>query len=173
MKKILLSMVILSALAGCSSEKNHSDISTWMEEQNKSIKGKIKELPPTKSFTKVAFEAKENPFEMKKPLSLQEMMKNKYAPDLNRQKEALEEFSLDNLKMVGSIIKDGKLFALIKDRNGIIHYVSKGNHMGQNFGEVVGLSESGIELEERVKNGDEWVLTTAKIDLTETSMKKK
>lgn len=173
MKKILLSIVVLGALVGCSSGGNHSDISLWMDDQSKKIKGKIKELPPSKNFTKVAFVAEDNPFEMKKPLSLQEMMANKFAPDFDRQKEALEEFSLDNLRMVGSVRMDGKLFALIKDRNNIIHYATIGNYMGQNFGEVVSVSESEINLEERIKNGEEWGISTAKVELSEAVSKRK
>lgn len=169
MKKILLSIVILGALVGCSSEKSHVDLSNWINEQNKLAKGKIQLLPETKTYTKVVFDAKENPFEMKKPLSLEEMMKNKFAPDLTRQKEALEEFSLDNLKMVGSVKQNGKLSALLKDRGNIIHYASVGNHMGLNFGEIVSLSESEIILEERIKDGDEWIISPAKIELSEST----
>lgn len=169
MKKILFSMMILGALAGCSSERNHTDLSEWINQQNKVSKGKIQPLPDAKTYTKVNFDAKENPFEMKKPLSLEEMMKNKFAPDLTRQKEALEEFSLDNVKMVGSIKQNGKLFALIKDRGNIIHYATVGNHMGLNFGEVVSVSESEIILEERIKDGDEWTISPAKIELSEAN----
>lgn len=173
MKKILLSLAVLGALVGCSSGNNNSDISAWMDKQNGESKRTITPLPEAKTYTKVAFSATENPFEMKKPLSLQEMMKNKFAPDLTRQKESLEEFSLDNIKMVGSIKQNGRLFALIKDRENIIHYASFGNYMGLNFGKIVSLSEGEIILEERVKDGDEWIISTAKIELTEGSIANK
>lgn len=174
MKKILLSVMILGALAGCSSKTNNSDITDWMSEQNKNIRGKIEPLPETKTYVKIDFNASDNPFEMKKPLSLEEMMKNKFAPDLSRTKEALEELSLDNMKMVGSIKQAGKLFALIKDRGNIIHYVSMGSYMGLNFGKVVSLSDSEIILEERIKDGEEWVISPAKIELYEgAGLKKK
>lgn len=74
-------------------------------------------------------------------------------PDMNRPREALESFPLDALDMVGTIGAGAEMVALVKDPSGLIHKVRAGNHMGQNFGRIMAISESGIELVELVPNG--------------------
>ena len=167
MKKVLISIAIMGALAGCSSSDNYEDLSSWMKQEEKKMVGKIQPLPDVKTYVHIPFATtNETPFEMRLPLSLQQMMKNRFAPDINRKKEPLEDYSIDNLKMVGSIKKEGKLYGLIRDRDGIIHYISLGSHMGLNFGEVIQLTDSEIVLDERVRDGDEWKLIKTNIPLT-------
>ena len=173
MKKVLLSIVILGALAGCSSQENFEEISAWMKKEESSMKGKIEPLPEVKSYVNVPFKTNnENPFAMRLSVSMQDVMKNRFAPNMERTKEPLEEYSIDALKMVGSVIDAGKLHGLIKDREGIIHYVTTGNHMGLNFGEVVSLNESEIVLDERVREGDEWRSVKTVIALSQSNIGK-
>lgn len=167
MKKILLSIVVLGSLAGCSSSDNYEDLSSWMKQEEKKMVGKIQPLPDVKTYVHTPFAIGiETPFEMQVPLSLQQMMKNRYAPDINRKKEPLEDFPIDNLKMVGSVKKDGKTFGLIKDRDGIIHYVTVGSHLGLNFGEIISLTDNEIVIDERMRDGDEWKIVKTNIQLT-------
>lgn len=78
-------------------------------------------------------------------------------PDEARSKDYLEEFSIDDLVMVGTIKRFGeagdKLWALIKDTRGAIHRVSEGQYMGLDFGEVINVDERKLELIEIVSNG--------------------
>ncbi|HET7650279.1 MAG TPA: pilus assembly protein PilP [Gammaproteobacteria bacterium] len=74
-------------------------------------------------------------------------------PDFNRNREYLEQFPLDSLKMLGTLNADGTLWALIRDGDGIVHRVKKGNYMGQNFGKVISISDSGLTLREIVPDG--------------------
>jgi type IV pilus assembly protein PilP len=55
--------------------------------------------------------------------------------------------------MVGTIGTGPAMVALIKDPSGLIHQVRVGNHMGQNFGRILAISETGVELVELVPNG--------------------
>jgi len=56
--------------------------------------------------------------------------------------------------MVGTLQgASGSLFALIQDEVGGIHRVRAGNYMGQNYGRVIGVNETRIELIEIVPNG--------------------
>ena len=60
----------------------------------------------------------------------------------NRNKESLEEFPLDALKLVGMVTYEGRLYAMVKAPDGVIHRAGIGNHMGQNFGTITKISAS-------------------------------
>jgi type IV pilus assembly protein PilP len=74
-------------------------------------------------------------------------------PDTTRPKEPLEEFTLDSLRMVGTITKQKTMFALIKAPDTVVHMVQVGDHMGQNFGKVTGISETEVTLMEIIPDG--------------------
>ena len=90
-------------------------------------------------------------------------------PDLDRPREVLENFDLKSLAMVGTLQGvEGNLFALIRDNSGGIHRVRTGNYMGQNYGRIVGVSETRIELIEIVPNGrGGWVERPRSLSLDE------
>lgn len=146
--KFLLIPLAVS-LVGCS-EGNISDLKTWMAQEETKLKGKIPQLPPAKSFEPKDFIAKSDPFVIKAPISLVEFEKNLLAPDENRKKEPLENYSLDSIKMTGFMTKDNINYALLKTSNNLIHYVKVGNYMGKNYGKIVKLTESNIILDERL-----------------------
>ena len=74
-------------------------------------------------------------------------------PDVDRPKEPLEEFPLDALRMVGTITMQKRAFALIRAPDAIVHRVSVGDHMGQNFGKITGISETEISMVEIIPDG--------------------
>ena len=74
-------------------------------------------------------------------------------PDLNRNKEPLEDFPLDALKMVGVIDYNKVLYAMIKAPDGVIHRVTVGNYIGQNFGKIVKITDNEVALDEIVPDG--------------------
>jgi type IV pilus assembly protein PilP len=168
MKKTNLIMMgfLLLALTACSGE-SHSDLKKWMVDQEQKLKGKIEFLPPSKSFTPVPFSAEVDPFVIKEKLTLNNLMKDKYAPDSTRQPEELESFTLDSLRMTGTVIKDGKFYAMILDPNKVTSYVTKGNFLGKNYGQITSISEGEILLEERIKVGDEWTQKQGRVFLYE------
>ena len=166
MKKLLLSIFIITGLSACG-DSNNDDIKQWMSEEGKKVQGKIESLPPAKNFTPVPYNAVIDPFVVKSKINLADLTKDKFAPDLNRQKEALETEFIESLRMVGTIIKDGKFYAMIKDKNKLVHYVSVGNHIGTNYGEIKTINEGEMVLEERSKESDEWKLKTVRIYLYE------
>ena len=74
-------------------------------------------------------------------------------PDSQRAREYLEQFPLDTLKMVGTLKLGGGNFALIQTKDGLIHRVLPGNHLGQNDGRVMSVSDSRITLVEIIPDG--------------------
>ena len=89
-------------------------------------------------------------------------------PDFNRPREALEAFPLDSLRMVGVLERQGRRWALIKAPDGTIHRVTTGNHMGQNHGRIVKITESRVELIELAPTGlGGWTERSASLALSQ------
>jgi type IV pilus assembly protein PilP len=74
-------------------------------------------------------------------------------PDPNRPREFLEQFPLDTLRMVGTLEAGGSFFGLVQDKDGLVHRVLPGNHLGQNDGKIQRITQSSIELVEIVPDG--------------------
>ena len=74
-------------------------------------------------------------------------------PDSKRNREFLEQFSLDTLKMVGTLKLGGRMFGLVQTKDGLVHRVSDGNYMGQADGKITDISAAKITLTEIVPDG--------------------
>lgn len=93
---------------------------------------------------------------------------NGLKPDLNRNKEPLEEFPLDALAMVGIIESGGKTYAMVRAPDKVIHRVLVKNHLGQNYGEITAISESEIQISEIVPDGfGGWMQRPASLALSQ------
>lgn len=88
-------------------------------------------------------------------------------PNLDRRREPLEAYPLESLKMVGVLMQNKVVHALVQvDKS--LYQVKVGNYMGQDFGVVTAISESEVTLRELVEdmNGD-WVERTSSLLLQE------
>ena len=74
-------------------------------------------------------------------------------PDLLRSPEPLEFFKYSSLSMVGALSLRQQRWALIKDGEGGIHRVTKGNYIGENLGEIIHIDNAQLQLVETVPNG--------------------
>lgn len=154
-------LVITCSLAGCSSSDDQQDLRNFMAETKRRPHGQIDPLPAFKPFKPYSYSAMtlRSPFE--RPIPVDETASKggrTVEPDLNREREYLESFNVASLKMVGTIKKAGKLWALIDDGEGKVTQVTNGNYMGRNFGKIISTQPSQIELLEIVPNGaNGWV----------------
>lgn len=156
-----LSLLVL-LLAGCGGGSQHQDLVDFMEEAKRRPAGEIEPLPPFVPYKSFSYSAMmlRSPFDP--PVEdIEQLVLGKRSdvePDLNREKEFLESFNLASLKMVGTLQRDGTIWALINDGSGGIHRVTKGNFMGRNHGRIVAASPLQIDIIEIVPNGaDGWV----------------
>ena len=93
---------------------------------------------------------------------------NGLKPDELRQKEELEVFPLDTLRMVGTVARDDSQWALVQNKEGIIFRVKPGNYMGQNHGRITAVFDDRIELVEIVPDrAGGYVEQTAQLSLGE------
>lgn len=74
-------------------------------------------------------------------------------PDPDRPREFLEAYSLDTLRMVGTLELGANDYGLVQTPDGLIHRVVPGNYLGQNDGRIIDITESKIEIVEIISDG--------------------
>ena len=161
----LASIVIVLGLAGCGGS-GMGDLQTFVNETGKDMQGKIKPLPEVKAYEPFSYNAFDlpDPFKPRKLASGGGGMQ----PDLNRPKEPLEAYSLETLKMVGTLSQDGVVNVVIKTPDNAIYHVKKGNYAGQNFGLITQISDSEVTLREIVQDSaGDWSERTSTLILQE------
>lgn len=169
MKRTILIMTSLLTLSGCVTN-DMSDLQAYVQKTKATYKGTVKPLPEFKTHPPYAYEAQDirDPF---KPVVDIEVLSGPYRgprPDENRPREPLEDFSLDSLRMVGTLAQKESEWILVKDPDGLLHRVSIGHYMGKNYGKVISINEEEVLLLELVsdKKGG-WEEREASIALSE------
>ncbi|BFM14187.1 type 4a pilus biogenesis lipoprotein PilP [Maricurvus nonylphenolicus] len=170
--KSILVILISTAFVGCGGSADHADLTRYIEQTKSQPAGQIDPLPPFKPYKSFSYGAVtlRSPFDppVKELAQIVTGRKSNVKPDLNREKEYLEGFNLAALSMVGTLERDGVLWALIDDGAGGIHRVTKGNFLGKNHGKIVVAGERQIELVEIVSDGaDGWVERPKVLQLAE------
>lgn len=152
-KSAIFTAFCVLALAACSGEE-HSDLRAFVKESDKMPGGRIPPLPEVKPYEPFAYNAYDltDPFKPRKIEPPKTASKGGIQPDFNRQREALEAFPLENLSMVGTLQQKDKVFALVKAPDKGLYRVTSGNYLGQNFGRIVGITETDIKLKEIVQD---------------------
>lgn len=74
-------------------------------------------------------------------------------PDADRRKEPLESYPLDSLDMVGTLQRNGRQWALMRDPDGTVHQVMEGNYLGQNYGRITDVASTKVQLVEIIPDG--------------------
>ena len=70
----------------------------------------------------------------------------------NRNREELERFELDSLKMVGTLTDEENNWGILIDPGGIVHRVKTGNYVGLNIGKITSIQEEQIEVREIIRD---------------------
>jgi type IV pilus assembly protein PilP len=169
--RAILVIAIGVSLAGCGGE-SHQDLRAWMAEQGKGTRGKLDPVPQIKPYEPFAY----NAFDMPDPFKPRKIEPakggSKLAPDLARRREPLESFPLESLTMVGTLEKDRSIYALIRTPEKDVYQVRAGNHMGQDFGVITGITETEIRLRELVQDGaGDWTERTSSLQLQQPDQK--
>ena len=151
MKRLLVPIAAVAVLASCSSEID--ELKTFVRDSEKGLPRRIDPLPPVKPFEPFTYEGFDlpDPFKPRKLTPPKEGGGGGLAPDLNRRKEPLEAFPLEQLKMVGTLSMNNEMYALVR-ADKTLYRVKKGNYMGQNFGLITDVTESEIKLKEIVQD---------------------
>jgi type IV pilus assembly protein PilP len=142
-----LGLLAASLLAGCDSRD--ADLNRFIQQVKAEPGGRVEPLPEIKPYQAFTY-ADQN---LRSPFVPALNVTNGVRPDRNRPREYLEQFSLDTLKMVGTLKMDGRHYGLVLSADGRVHRVVVGNHMGQNDGTITQITPSKISLTEIVPDG--------------------
>jgi type IV pilus assembly protein PilP len=150
MIKRILPLVVLALAAGCSSKD--TDLENFIAQTKQEQPGGVEPLPEIKPYEKFVYadQALRSPFV---PGNAGDTSGSSVRPDSKRNREALEAFSLDAMKMVGTMNIRGQYFGLIRAPNGLVHRVLPGNYLGQNEGRITRVEPSKITITEIVGDG--------------------
>jgi type IV pilus assembly protein PilP len=75
-------------------------------------------------------------------------------PILNRVRSGLELMPLDTLQMVGTLKSNGNQWALMASKSdGAIYRVKQHDYMGENYGQIINVSNDQVEILEQLPDG--------------------
>lgn len=177
---ILVLVATSTLLAGCVN-RDKSDLEEYVAEVLARKGGQIAPLPPIKPYERYLYQSAEkgrrSPFEsfmqeqpQEKAVASTSDPKQSAMNDeiLTHNREELEGFELDSLRMVGILQDNDELWGIVKDSGGIVHRVQVGNYIGRNYGKILNIQEDRIDLREITKDSDgRWEERQASLALTE------
>ena len=137
-----------AALTACSSADD--ELTRFIEDTKREPGGRVEPLPEIKPYQTYVYAAADlrSPFLPSSPGSGAGLAGVR--PDQKRNREFLEQYSLDTLKMVGTLRLGGQMFGLVETKDHLVHRVTTGNYMGQAEGRITDFTPSKITLVEIV-----------------------
>jgi type IV pilus assembly protein PilP len=161
-----LTAALVLCLSGCGNDLD------GLQQKVTEIKGRpgerIEPLPEIKPYEAFAYTAStlRSPFVPSAPA--RNDMTSAIRPDSKRPREFLEQFPLDTMKMVGTLQLQGRNYALVQGKDGLVHRVVPGNFLGQNEGRILGVTSTRISIIEIVPDGlGGYIERPAALSLTE------
>lgn len=162
---VLLPVCLVLFLSGCVS-RDISDLENQVSEILARPGGRIEPLPEIQPYEAYAYQSadleRNSPFKLFYVLDIPEITDGVVVDDgltdemrrevRERNREELEQFELDSLRMVGTLENETNDWAIILDPSGVVHRVQQGNYMGRNIGKVINILEDRIELREIIQN---------------------
>jgi type IV pilus assembly protein PilP len=178
--RMCAAIAVLALTGGCVSN-DISDLEKYKEEVLARKGGNIEPLPPIKPYEHYVYQALElglrDPFKSfleEKPEKSAEnkgmdAAQQKYVDEIQtHNREELESYELDAMRMVGLLERTDDLWAIVKDQGGTVHRVQVGNYLGRNFGKITNIQEDRIDVREIIKDAQgRWQERAASLALSE------
>ena len=160
-------------LTACANDK-FEDLNEYVKEVQARPGIPIAPLPEIKPYERFVYhdENLRDPFrpaaKAPAPNASSSGSRSKLRPNIDRNREALEQHSLDSLKMVGSLNKDKDKWAIVKTSDGLIYRVKTGNHIGKSFGEITRITDKQIDITEIISDGlGSWIERQATLKISQ------
>lgn len=171
--RLLSCGLMILALTGCGAANDFNDLQSYMDEVRARPKGSIEPLPKFQAYEAFTYSAAalRSPFQppIKIDLLAKQKGSQKVKPDEARIKQFLEGFNIEVFEMVGTLSKDGAVFALVSGAGGV-HRVKVGDYLGRNHGRILAVNEAAIEVIEIVPDGEGgWLERPRSLSLKERS----
>ena len=159
--------LLFLALAGCGRPEDE-DLHAWMDKVRREAAPAPSPEPEPLVIRPVTYEPAEraDPFGIGKITLLAGTSSGGGArPDPHRVCEPLESYPLDSLRMVGSLLQRGQVVALIQ-ADKVLYQVRNGQHLGQDQGKVIRISDAAVEIEEVVQEATgNWATRTVQLSI--------
>jgi type IV pilus assembly protein PilP len=141
--------LLIAVLAGCSGRD--SDLDRFIDATKKEPGGRVEPLPEVKPYEAYVYTDQDlrSPFVPGGSGGANAGLR----PDSKRNREFLEQFSLDTLKMVGTLNLGANRYGLVATKDGRVHRVVIGEHIGTNDGKITDITPSKIALVEIIPDG--------------------
>lgn len=175
--RLMLIAALTTTLSACIWVDDTDDLVQFVTDVQAKPKGRIEPLPTFEPYHSFVYQGASlrDPFVplvkvAAVPFDIKAGDGNGLEPDLKRPKGYLEQFSLDDLAMVGTIgkVDEPGFWALIRDENDEIHRIATGDHMGLDFGEVIAVTEQQVDVLEIISDGrGGWMQRSRVVELTE------
>jgi type IV pilus assembly protein PilP len=170
--KALSSFLMLLVLTACG-DNGVGELKVWMDQVKKETQVRVKPVAEPKLFVPVSYEHGSliDPFDASKLMVVFARLKaandNGLKPNFDRPKEALEGYPLEAMKMVGTFDNRKAFQALIQVGKAVFP-ATLGAYIGQNFGKIVSITDSKIDIVETVQDATgEWTERKASLELQE------
>lgn len=149
LRTVALAALCGGVLAGCSGRD--ADLNRFIEATRKEPGGRVEPLPEVKPYDSYVYtsSALRSPFVPGGSRGATSGPR----PEVQRNREFLEQFSLDTLKMVGTLKLHGQNYGLVRVADGRVQRVLVGNHLGQNDGRITDIVPNKISVIELVPDG--------------------
>ena len=166
---IALCVVLLS---GCQ-DAEIAALDRRLDEIRAAPTGQVAPLPASPQYLAVTYDQANlrSPFMPERPEPEEKSLEGiDLAPNLDRPRDPLEQYPLEGLLLVGTLSIDGINSALVRDPQGEVHRVHVGEHMGTDFGRIVSITDSALQLVEIVSNGQGgWIERTRNLSLKQAT----
>lgn len=168
---VLAGVLVLGTLGACTGDLD--ELQQWTEVKRREVKPNVPKLEAPKKFEPEPYTEAQavDPFSPQKlTVALRQearQLNPLLASELNRRKEPLEAYPLDNMAMVGSFSRSGRPYALLRVDN-LLYQVKVGDYLGQNYGRITQIGETELTLREVVQDAvGEWTERTSTLQLQE------
>ena len=159
----------LLSLAACDTSSDEN-LSEWMATVRRTAHTSPLTLPAPLTMKTFIYEppGQVDPFDASKISMLLDISDHAgVRPDLKRSREPLESYPLDQFRMIGSLGRPGQSVALVEVGK-ILYQLRKGNHIGQDLGEVIAIMDGSIEIEETIQEANgTWVKRRVQLSMRE------
>ncbi|OQW95425.1 MAG: hypothetical protein BWK79_02495, partial [Beggiatoa sp. IS2] len=159
-------LIAVTLLAGCGNDDT-ADLQKYVDEQRARKNPHVGELPTYEMAAPFYYSAEIlrdpfTPFNEGTPIppepgntTVELTERCPLKPDHNRVRAGLELLPLDSLRMVGTMKDQDNpiLWALVITPAGTIHRLKQGDYMGLNYGQIINITETNIELTEFYPDG--------------------
>jgi type IV pilus assembly protein PilP len=166
----MLAAWVTLSLAGCGGDE-FQDLRDFVKNSGSDMRGKIPPAPEVKPYEPFVYDNAESladPFKPRKPDQRAGGRLGLNQPDLDRPKEALEDFPLENLKMVGYLQQRLTSYAVLRAPDNKLYRVKAGNYLGLNFGKILEITGREIKVREVVQDSSgDWVERISTLSLVE------